>query len=42
MSVVAEIEGFNMERFTPLHLDLESFDSVKKFTAELDRLLGWF
>lgn len=29
--VVAEVEGFDMERFTPMQLDLASFDSVKSF-----------
>ncbi len=36
MEAVAEIDGFDMENFTPMHLDLNSFDSVRRFHAELD------
>ncbi|CAJ1350638.1 unnamed protein product [Effrenium voratum] len=40
MQVVAEVEGFDMERFTPMQLDLASFDSVKSFAQELDKFRG--
>ena len=40
MDVVAELEGFDLERFTPMHLDLASFESVKKFSKELDKFRG--
>eukprot|EP00419_Tripos_fusus_P000923 CAMPEP_0172674080 /NCGR_PEP_ID=MMETSP1074-20121228/12546_1 /TAXON_ID=2916 /ORGANISM="Ceratium fusus, Strain PA161109" /LENGTH=128 /DNA_ID=CAMNT_0013491467 /DNA_START=35 /DNA_END=418 /DNA_ORIENTATION=+ len=36
MKVVAEVEGFDKDRFTAMHLDLASFDSVNKFVQELD------
>jgi protochlorophyllide reductase len=35
MEVVAEVDGFDMNNFTPLHLELNSFDSVHKFCDEL-------
>eukprot|EP00316_Scyphosphaera_apsteinii_P023450 CAMPEP_0119310648 /NCGR_PEP_ID=MMETSP1333-20130426/19690_1 /TAXON_ID=418940 /ORGANISM="Scyphosphaera apsteinii, Strain RCC1455" /LENGTH=568 /DNA_ID=CAMNT_0007314867 /DNA_START=85 /DNA_END=1794 /DNA_ORIENTATION=+ len=37
MEVVAEIEDFDMESFTPMHLELNSFDSVRKFCKELEQ-----
>jgi protochlorophyllide reductase len=40
MSVVAEAEGFDMNNFTPMHLELASFDSVKNFAKELDKIRG--
>mmetsp|Transcript_13619 Transcript_13619/g.15578 ORF Transcript_13619/g.15578 Transcript_13619/m.15578 type:complete len:731 (+) Transcript_13619:112-2304(+) len=40
MNVVAEVEGFDMDNFTPLHLDLASFDSVSNFVEELETLRG--
>ena len=36
MDLVAEIEGFDKELFTPMHLELNSFASVRKFCEELD------
>mmetsp|Transcript_50782 Transcript_50782/g.94954 ORF Transcript_50782/g.94954 Transcript_50782/m.94954 type:complete len:725 (+) Transcript_50782:76-2250(+) len=40
MKIVAELEGFDMDRFTPMQLDLASFESVKAFAAELERFRG--
>mmetsp|Transcript_105370 Transcript_105370/g.275115 ORF Transcript_105370/g.275115 Transcript_105370/m.275115 type:complete len:708 (-) Transcript_105370:339-2462(-) len=40
MRVVAEEEGFNMEHFTPMHLELASFASVHKFVEELEQFRG--
>merc|ERR1719191_1165311 len=40
MNVVAEMEGFNMENFTPMHLELASFKSVYNFVEELGKLRG--
>jgi len=40
MSVVAELEGLTTEHFTPMHLDLASYDSVHKFAEELDAFRG--
>mmetsp|Transcript_70347 Transcript_70347/g.132320 ORF Transcript_70347/g.132320 Transcript_70347/m.132320 type:complete len:492 (-) Transcript_70347:160-1635(-) len=37
MGVVAEVEEFDMDSFTPMHLDLASFDSVQTFCAELEK-----
>jgi protochlorophyllide reductase len=48
MEVVAEVDGFDMDNFTPMHLELNSFDSVRKFcddikeykmTKPIDRLI---
>mmetsp|Transcript_14420 Transcript_14420/g.34907 ORF Transcript_14420/g.34907 Transcript_14420/m.34907 type:complete len:605 (+) Transcript_14420:116-1930(+) len=35
MEAVAEIEGFDTDNFTPMHVELNSFDSVRKFCDEL-------
>lgn len=40
MKLVAELEGFDMERFTAMELDLASFESVKKFTEKLEKFRG--
>ena len=40
MNVIADVEGFDMENFTPMHLDLASFDSVNNFVEKLDHLRG--
>ncbi|CAJ1335235.1 unnamed protein product [Effrenium voratum] len=40
MQVVAELEGFDMDSFTPMQVDLASFESVKAFTEELDKFRG--
>jgi len=37
MEVVAEIDGFDPESFTPMHVELNDFASVRSFCAELDR-----
>merc|ERR1711957_664645 len=48
MEVVAEMDGFDLDNFTPMHVELNSFESVKKFcqdvrdfktTKPLDRLI---
>lgn len=48
MEVVAEIDGFDPQNFTPMHCELNSFDSVKSFcrsvedfkcTKPIDRLI---
>mmetsp|Transcript_128504 Transcript_128504/g.399872 ORF Transcript_128504/g.399872 Transcript_128504/m.399872 type:complete len:755 (-) Transcript_128504:260-2524(-) len=40
MSVVAELDGFDTDDFTPMYLDLASFDSVQKFAEELEKFRG--
>lgn len=35
MEAVAELDGFDMDNFTPMHLELNSFDSVHKFCEEV-------
>mmetsp|Transcript_33219 Transcript_33219/g.65482 ORF Transcript_33219/g.65482 Transcript_33219/m.65482 type:complete len:713 (+) Transcript_33219:41-2179(+) len=40
MRVVAEVEGFDKDRFTAMHLDLANFASVNKFVEELDAFRG--
>ena len=37
MEAVAEIEGFDAENFTPMHVELNSFASVRSFCAELEK-----
>ena len=37
MEAVAELEEFDRSSFTPMHLDLASFDSVRKFHEEVDK-----
>jgi len=36
MEAVAEIDGFDMENFTPMECELQSFDSVHKFCDNLE------
>lgn len=36
MEVVAELDGFNMDLFTPMHCELNSFDSVREFCHKLE------
>jgi len=36
MDVVAEIDEFDMNNFTPLHCELNSFQSVRKFCRDLE------
>lgn len=36
MEVVAEIDGFPMEHFTPMECELNSFDSVRDFCDRVD------
>jgi len=40
MNVVAALEGFDTDNFTPMHVDLSSFDSVNNFAEELEKLRG--
>jgi len=40
MKIVAELEGFDMDRFTPMYLDLTSFESVHNFAKDLDKFRG--
>lgn len=35
MEAVAELDEFDLDNFTPMHLELNSFDSVHKFCEEL-------
>ena len=35
MEAVAEIEGFSPDFFTPMHVELNSFDSVRSFCTDL-------
>ena len=35
MEAVAEIDGFDTSNFTPMHVELNSFDSVRKFCDEV-------
>jgi protochlorophyllide reductase len=36
MEAVAEIDNLNMENFTPMYCELNSFDSVRKFCNQVD------
>ncbi|GAB5369041.1 hypothetical protein AAMO2058_001371200 [Amorphochlora amoebiformis] len=40
MRSIMEFEGFDEKSFTPMHLDLASFDSVHKFKEDLDKFRG--
>lgn len=40
MEAVAEIDGFPMDRFTPMQCELNSFDSVRCFCDELKKWKG--
>jgi len=40
MEAVAEIDGFDVESFTPMELELNSFASVRNFCSELHKLKG--
>jgi light-dependent protochlorophyllide reductase len=35
MDLVAELEGFDPENFTPMHVELNNFTSVREFCSEL-------
>ena len=35
MEAVAEVDGFNMENFTPMHVELNDFTSVRQFCDDL-------
>lgn len=36
MEAVAEVDGFDMDNFTPMYCELNSFDSVRKFCKTVD------
>lgn len=36
MEAVAELDEFDMENFTPMHVELNSFDSVRQFCDDLN------
>lgn len=38
MEAVAEVDGFDMDNFTPMYCELNSFDSVRQFCANLDEV----
>lgn len=40
MEVVAELDGFNMDNFTPMYCELNSFDSVRAFCKSVDAFRG--
>jgi len=40
MEAVAELEEFDTDSFTPMHLDLASFASVRKFKERVDEFRG--
>jgi len=40
MEAVAEIDEFDTELFTPMHVDLQSFESVRNFVKELNDWKG--
>jgi len=35
MEVVSEVDGFDMDNFTPMHVELNSFESVRQFCDDL-------
>jgi Dehydrogenases with different specificities (related to short-chain alcohol dehydrogenases) len=37
MEAVAEIDGFDTTNFTPMHVELNSFDSVRNFCEEVKK-----
>jgi len=37
MEAVAEVDGFDMDNFTPMYCELNSFDSVREFCDSLDK-----
>lgn len=40
MEVVAEVDGFDMEHFTPMYCELNSFESVRAFCKNVDKFRG--
>jgi len=40
MEVVAEVDGFDMENFTPMYCELNSFESVRAFCKNVDEFRG--
>ena len=37
MEVVAEVDGFDLDSFTPMQCELNSFESVRKFCDQVDK-----
>lgn len=37
MEAVAELDGFDLDNFTPMHCELNSFESVRQFCQEVDK-----
>jgi len=40
MEAVAEVDGFDLENFTPMYCEMNSFDSVRQFCKNVDELRG--
>ena len=40
MEVVAEVDGFDMEHFTPMYCELNSFESIRSFCKNVDQFRG--
>jgi len=40
MEAVAEVDGFDMENFTPLYCEMNSFESIKEFCQKVDEFRG--
>lgn len=38
MEVVAEVDGFDLDNFTPIECELNSFESVRKFCEQVEDL----
>jgi len=40
MEAVAELDGFDMDNFTPMYCEMNSFESVREFCKNVDELRG--
>lgn len=40
MEAVAELDGFDMDNFTPMYCEMNSFESVREFCRNVDELRG--
>eukprot|EP00566_Odontella_aurita_P008855 CAMPEP_0113548254 /NCGR_PEP_ID=MMETSP0015_2-20120614/12794_1 /TAXON_ID=2838 /ORGANISM="Odontella" /LENGTH=814 /DNA_ID=CAMNT_0000448869 /DNA_START=245 /DNA_END=2689 /DNA_ORIENTATION=- /assembly_acc=CAM_ASM_000160 len=40
MEAVAELDGFDLENFTPMYCEMNSFESVREFCKNVDELRG--
>jgi protochlorophyllide reductase len=40
MEAVAEVDGFDLENFTPMYCEMNSFDSVREFCKKVDEFRG--